>query len=182
MSVKALEANYAGITFRSRLEARWAMFLEGIGVKWQYEPQQIRLKDKTAIPDFWLQSLSVWMEVKPTQGISRRDSMWPDAKGVVEKTGWPYLMAEGEPGRCLLSVVANVGTGDKILGPGLFRDCCWCSDGVETNVRIGCEVPGRPVFFGNKCQVTTLIPKSMAKSLPPNYQQSVSRAMGYRFD
>jgi len=182
MSVKSIETSIFGVDFRSRLEARWAIFFDTIGIQWQYEPEKIQLRDKVAIPDFWLKSLSAWFEVKPTQGISRRATMWPDAKGVVEKTGWPYLMAEGEPGRCLLSLVANVGTGERMLGPALFCNCCWCSDGVETNIRIGVDVLGKPIFYGNKCQVATMIPKSLGKSLPPNYRNAIGKAMGYRFD
>jgi len=30
---------YAGITFRSRLEARWAVFFDALGISWEYEPE-----------------------------------------------------------------------------------------------------------------------------------------------
>jgi hypothetical protein len=33
-----LEIRYAGVRFRSRLEARWAGFFDGIGSRWNYEP------------------------------------------------------------------------------------------------------------------------------------------------
>lgn len=36
--VKAVETEYAGVLFRSRLEARWALFFDLIGLKWEYEP------------------------------------------------------------------------------------------------------------------------------------------------
>jgi hypothetical protein len=43
---------YAGISFRSRLEARWAMFFDLIGVAWEYEPVRIRTCRITYVPDF----------------------------------------------------------------------------------------------------------------------------------
>ena len=30
---------YAGILFRSRLEARWAVFFDALGISWEYEPE-----------------------------------------------------------------------------------------------------------------------------------------------
>jgi len=35
---KAHQTNYKGVTFRSRLEARWAAFFDLIGWSWEYEP------------------------------------------------------------------------------------------------------------------------------------------------
>ena len=35
----ALPTKYAGIQFRSRLEARWAVFFDALKIKWEYEPE-----------------------------------------------------------------------------------------------------------------------------------------------
>lgn len=35
----ALTTRYAGCRFRSRLEARWAVFFDHLGIEWEYEPQ-----------------------------------------------------------------------------------------------------------------------------------------------
>jgi hypothetical protein len=40
-TIKAHPTQYAGVQFRSRLEARWACFLDLIGWDWQYEPLDI---------------------------------------------------------------------------------------------------------------------------------------------
>lgn len=37
--MKPIETRYAGCRFRSRLEARWAVFFDTLGVKWLYEPE-----------------------------------------------------------------------------------------------------------------------------------------------
>lgn len=63
--IKAIETEYAGHRFRSRLEARWAVFFDALGVKWLYEPQGYVLGNGDAyLPDFWLPELQVWAEVK----------------------------------------------------------------------------------------------------------------------
>ena len=35
--IKAIETTYKGYRFRSRLEARWAVFFETLGIRWKYE-------------------------------------------------------------------------------------------------------------------------------------------------
>ena len=54
---------YAGTTFRSQLEARWASFFDERGIAWQYEP--VRLTGWT--PDFRLVlgGAEAYVEVKP---------------------------------------------------------------------------------------------------------------------
>ena len=37
-NIKAHPTDYAGVKFRSRLEARWAAFFDLAGWKWEYEP------------------------------------------------------------------------------------------------------------------------------------------------
>lgn len=37
--IKPIETRYKGYRFRSRLEARWAVFFDAFNVKWQYEPE-----------------------------------------------------------------------------------------------------------------------------------------------
>jgi hypothetical protein len=63
--VKAIETRYAGCRFRSRLEARWAVFFDVLKVKWEYEPEGFAL-DKSGwyLPDFRLPELSRYVEIK----------------------------------------------------------------------------------------------------------------------
>lgn len=57
---------YASCTFRSRLEARWAVFYDAIDIPWDYEPEGFELPSgKCYLPDFWLPQQNVWMEIKP---------------------------------------------------------------------------------------------------------------------
>ena len=35
--IKSIETNYKGYRFRSRTEARYAIFFDELGIKWEYE-------------------------------------------------------------------------------------------------------------------------------------------------
>lgn len=65
---KAIETIYDGYKFRSRLEAKWAVFLSALGIKWKYEFEGYVLPDGTwYLPDFWLPKFNggMYLEVKP---------------------------------------------------------------------------------------------------------------------
>lgn len=67
MAIQAIETHYAGHRFRSRLEARWAVFFENAGIPWEYEPEGYSTPAGNYLPDFRLQLFSreVIFEVKP---------------------------------------------------------------------------------------------------------------------
>lgn len=53
--MRAIETIYKGHRFRSRTEARWAVFFSAINYRWEYEPQGYLLDSKTPyLPDFKL--------------------------------------------------------------------------------------------------------------------------------
>ena len=63
--IKAIETVYKGYRFRSRLEARWAVFFDALGVRWEYEKETFDLGDAGwYLPDFWLPDFDCWVEVK----------------------------------------------------------------------------------------------------------------------
>jgi len=63
----ALETRYAGYRFRSRIEARWAVFFTRLGLDWQYEPQGFKVGSEQLpyLPDFYLPVQGLYVEVKP---------------------------------------------------------------------------------------------------------------------
>lgn len=107
--MKAIETRYAGCNFRSRLEARWAVFFDHLGIVWEYEPQgfeiehRLTLEKKTFpyLPDFWLPELKVWAEVK---GSLDEDALFKVL------TAAAYLSSEGGGG-------CGSGHNTVILGP-----------------------------------------------------------------
>lgn len=66
-NIKAIETQWKGYRFRSRLEARWAVFFEALGIRWEYEPQGFETRAGKYLPDFFLPEFSMWAEVKPSQ-------------------------------------------------------------------------------------------------------------------
>lgn len=66
MTILAIETKYKGYRFRSRLEARWAVFFDALGVKWEYEKEGYDLGEAGwYLPDFWLPEQQVIVEIKP---------------------------------------------------------------------------------------------------------------------
>lgn len=70
--MKAIETVYNGYRFRSRLEARWAVFFDAMGIKYIYEPEgfELELYDNDELitlrylPDFYLPEYKLFAEVK----------------------------------------------------------------------------------------------------------------------
>lgn len=72
--MQAIETVYKGYRFRSRLEARWAVFFDAMGIKWEYEKEGYDLDGVWYLPDFWLplpetsrlihRHAGLWLEVK----------------------------------------------------------------------------------------------------------------------
>ena len=69
--MKAIETEYKGYRFRSRLEARWAVFFDACGVEWEYEPEGYDLGNGLYyLPDFLLHGVAgrdggdLYVEVK----------------------------------------------------------------------------------------------------------------------
>lgn len=50
--IKAIQTRYKGYNFRSRLEARWAVFFDACGYQWEYEPEGFDLGETWYLPDF----------------------------------------------------------------------------------------------------------------------------------
>lgn len=68
----AKETLYSGVTFRSRLEARWALFFDCVGWDWDYEPCLYKVaRHMGYLPDFYLPGFSLWVEVKGEFFLSR---------------------------------------------------------------------------------------------------------------
>lgn len=64
--LKAIQTIYNGYRFRSRLEARWAVFMDTLQIKYDYEPEGFNLDGTHYLPDFWLPTQECWLEIKAT--------------------------------------------------------------------------------------------------------------------
>lgn len=64
--IKAIETHYNGYRFRSRLEARWAVFFDAAGIPYEYEPEGFHLpNNEMYLPDFYLPWFKMYVEIKP---------------------------------------------------------------------------------------------------------------------
>lgn len=101
---RAIETRYAGCHFRSRLEARWAVFFDHLDVEWHYEPQGFEWgahagefgtdhKAGRYLPDFYLPSINTWFEVK---GVKPSDDEWDTIGGFCSSTGFRHVTAVGD--------------------------------------------------------------------------------------
>lgn len=94
--MKAIETKYKGCRFRSRLEARWAVFFDALGIKWEYEPEGFELDDVGTryLPDFWLPGFNsdgLYVEIKPEGGDFSKAKMFS------QQSGKDMLCAAGYP-------------------------------------------------------------------------------------
>jgi hypothetical protein len=76
--IQAIQTAYKGYHFRSRLEARWAVFFDALGLQWEYEPEGFALPDGSRyLPDFLLRdnrkTPDLWIEIKPAKHIAEKE-------------------------------------------------------------------------------------------------------------
>jgi hypothetical protein len=67
-TIQAIETRAYGHRFRSRTEARWAVFFTTLGLQWEYEPEGFNIDGENYLPDFRVltpQGEPIWYEVKP---------------------------------------------------------------------------------------------------------------------
>ncbi len=65
MNITAKDTEYNGLLFRSRLEARWAVFFDELGIKYRYEPEDfVGGNGERYLPDFYFPDIEMYGEVK----------------------------------------------------------------------------------------------------------------------
>ena len=103
-SIDAIPTVYAGVTFRSGLEARWAAFFDLLGIDWQYEPCRL----DGWVPDFLVAGW--WLaEVKPVAMTSTGIVKEPEAQKAIRSFD-TLLLGDG-PGDALGVLVRRIGEG-----------------------------------------------------------------------
>jgi hypothetical protein len=94
--ISAISTRYAGCHFRSRLEARWAIFFDSLDIKWEYEPEGFETSVGWYLPDFRIQvpddSYPYWFEVKPP-GFDRDERH----RVLCVETAMPTIVAKDIP-------------------------------------------------------------------------------------
>lgn len=151
--MKAKETQYKGYRFRSRLEARWAVFFDALGLTWKFEPEGFDLSDGTAyLPDFFISDVDsgIWIEVKPDNCTAQELAIaHAKARQLTFDTNIRTLVVEGDP--LHMTDVPRFGlggfsifepyddNGSRVVGedhPYVFCVCPWCE-------KVGLEYDGR---------------------------------------
>lgn len=91
--IKAIETRYRGYRFRSRLEARWAVFFDAMKIEWEYEPEGYPTDEGGYLPDFRLFG-GLFAEVK---AAVRLEESMPKMVAFVLGTGFDLLILPNVP-------------------------------------------------------------------------------------
>lgn len=121
-TLKPIETRAYGCRFRSRLEARYAVFMTKLGVEWKYEPEGFALESGNYLPDFFLPRVGrngAWLEIKPyglgsyfgfcaswgeATGMPRiHDARLDEFADLAQNAGQPFFVAYGLPSDTYLS-------------------------------------------------------------------------------
>lgn len=101
--IQPIETKYGGYRFRSRTEARWAVFLDAIGEPWEYEKEGYELS-KWYLPDFYLPRMNCWLEIKGQKPTDEEIKLCEELSGgfmqngkYVDGTGKAVALAWGCP-------------------------------------------------------------------------------------
>ena len=148
--IKAIQTEYNGYKFRSRLEARWAVFFDVAGIKYEYEPEGLEYNGVKWLPDFYLPESKTYVEVKPDRenaieelkkpfafvisGIVQRLLILPNIPEDAEIAIWWYTFAYYHPG------IDGMRIAKGVISP---RDG---KVGFSTNLYIG--YVGEKTFYG----------------------------------
>jgi hypothetical protein len=154
-TIKAIETAAYGCRFRSKLEARFAVFLTELGVTWQYEHQGFRMPSGPYAPDFFLPLLDggTWIELKPygpgsyfgycdceVLGIPKvHDNRLDEFANYVQSKSQQFYVAYGIPSDRLMDGFAEYnaeGMLESLWDPFMWSICaCGKTVGIEFDGR-----------------------------------------------
>ncbi len=119
-TIKPIETVYKGYRFRSRLEARWAVFFDAARIKWEYEPEGYDCGGIKYLPDFYLPDLDAHVEVK-------RDT--EEGMAEIEEKSEKAIIWGGDIKQIL--ILSDIPEGRSIDGGmWFFPTICWCANHV----------------------------------------------------
>jgi hypothetical protein len=145
----APQTHYRGYRFRSRLEARWAVFFDAAGIEWQYEVEGFNVNGTYYLPDFWLPGLKTFVEIKPdTNSAFAAESLLRDLVNAQNCHGiiiFDRPNVETPPEMLYLS--GNNVSGRWLGNVGSWLECIFCHhvrlenvDGMRCHCPVGIEL------------------------------------------
>jgi hypothetical protein len=165
IDIAPIETIYRGYRFRSRLEARWAVFFQTLGVRWEYEPEGFRLSTgEWYLPDFRIKLADqvLWAEVKPDGADSELFEQFmadlviidPSARGtILHNIPDPEDGGEGD-----FDMWCRVDVEGDPVGCDCGHEFCICGDcgavgfeygGRDARIQCGCDKGGSDRWHNN---------------------------------
>lgn len=129
-----IQTSWKGYRFRSRLEARWAVFFESLRLDWTYEPEGFSLDSGSYLPDFQIHG--TYVEIKPNVAVTRASKLCGELSRV---TGSNVILIQGKP------------------WPGEYWACMF-ADGVSFNdaVFAGCRTCDSEIWMSSDAFATPI--------------------------
>lgn len=130
--IQAIQTSYKGYRFRSRLEARWAVFFDAMGLDWRYEHQGYSLPHAAPngyLPDFQIFSrkdvgLSYFVEIKPIAGLDVNTEALNKCIALsVHTGGQTVLFLAGDIGQDAMKLWINCDAQGPLVVPFAYMDC-----------------------------------------------------------
>jgi hypothetical protein len=161
-TIRAIPTRYKGYHFRSRIEARWAVLFDGMGLEWDYEPEGFDLPSGRYLPDFRIffhgrdrtagygkHPLGLWVEVKGGFPSERErnlaeDLFWVTRTPVAVVSELRTCRVECHPWRCNCAQALRMpGTGSDEATDTWLALPAWLPRGAEAFLSAGghCRQP-----------------------------------------
>lgn len=128
MTIAPIPTRYAGYHFRSRLEARWAVVFDYLGLEWEYEYEGYALPSGWYLPDFWVPKPGIWVEIKPAP--INEDPRWRE---LVQTTEHDLFVFYGTPGDSSLRGYVTKGASGNVYDFSLGGGYPLCESGFGTS-------------------------------------------------
>lgn len=187
-AIKPIETVYNGYRMRSRLEARWAVFFDALGIKYEYEYDGYDLNGTWYLPDFWLPEYQYWIEIKgqcPTKEELAKVKLLESITGCPsclfyglpgDNDGWAYYTCSHDSGN------AGKSDSDEVQ----WRRCPVCNS-IDLNLRHhdGChlysEVDGIELFPSCGCTLESFKDYHRKRIFAEGHKQLMSKAQWQQY-
>ena len=189
--IKAIETVYNGYRFRSRLEARWAVFFDAAGIKYEYEPEGFDLDGVWYLPDFYLPWFKCYVEIKPNNSdelSEAENKLWKLFRG---KDDCCCMLCVGSPSDNNMTVYCQDST-DGIAGENEFEakflEGCWFLEngqlysGGKHFISLVLETGRERVFMDRNWNVLPLQQSNAVKEFRSDLKYEKTKARQARFE
>lgn len=145
--IKAIETEYRGYRFRSRGEAKWAVFMDTAGVQWDYEPEGFETSAGRYLPDFFLPTMNEWLEIKPVVHLVKQYDIHRAIAFGSEKNSIHFLV--GKPWPTEYRFHDSSFNTQRMM----WMTCPNCKQVVFAEIEKGGNHPGETHFWCPACEL-----------------------------